>query len=303
VVALQHKCIEPLGESKSDYQIFWDITKRLGLGTYYSEGMTEFDWCRRVFESSDLPRHISWKRFLRRGYFVVPAEGDQTREPVSMRWFAEDRLKDVPEPHPLPGGYSARFRQGLQTQSGKIEFVPQSLQRFDPDSPDRPPLNRYIPSWEGPRTEALYRKYPLQLITPHSRYTFHTATDAKDSVVNDIQDHRVLIDGHYYWIVRINPQDARERGIGMHDVVKVYNDRAAVLCAAVITETLLPGVAQSCQSCASFDPLDGSGELIDRGGCMNLLTPSRKQIAKSDAMAAMSCLVQIEKWIGVVKAA
>lgn len=296
VVALQHKCIEPLGESKSDYQIFWDIAKRLGLGTYYSEGMTEFDWCKRVFDSSDLPRHISWKQFLRKGYFVVPAEGDQTREPVSMRWFAEDRLKDVPEPHPLPGGYSARFRQGLQTQSGKIEFVPQSLQRFDPDSSDRPPLNRYMPSWEGPRTEELYRKYPLQLITPHSRYTFHTAADAKDSVVNDIPDHRVLIDGHYYWIVRINPEDARQRGISLHDVVKVYNDRAAVLCAAMVTEAVVSGVVHSCQSCASFDPLNEPGPLIDRGGCMNLLTPSRKQIAKSDAMAAMSCLVQIEKW-------
>ena len=32
VIALQHKCIEPLGESKSDYEIFTDILQRLGLG-------------------------------------------------------------------------------------------------------------------------------------------------------------------------------------------------------------------------------------------------------------------------------
>ncbi len=303
VIAIQHKCIEPLGESKSDYQIFWDITKRLGLGTYYSEGMTEFDWCKRVFESSDLPRHISWKKFLRKGYYVVAAEGEKTREPVNMRWFAEDRLKDVPEPHPLPGGYSGKFRQGLQTQSGKIEFVPETLKRFDPDSPDRPPLNRYIPSWEGPRAEALYRKFPLQLVTAHARYSFHTATDAKDSVVNDIQDHRVLIDGHYYWIVRISADDARPRGIRMHDVVKVYNDRGAVLCAADVTAAMAPGVVHSCASSASFDPQGEPGKLVDRGGCMNLLTPSRKQVAKSDGMAAMSCLVQIEKWDKAVRAA
>jgi hypothetical protein len=36
---------------------------------------------------------------------------------------------------------------------------------------------------------------------------------------------------------------------------------------------------------------------------MNLLTPKRKQIAKSDGMAAMSCLVQIEKWNEAVRAA
>ncbi len=303
VIAIQHKCMEPLGESKSDYQIFWDIAKRLGLGTYYSEGMTEFDWCRRVFESSDLPKHISWKEFLRKGYYVVPAEGDKTREPVYMRWFAEDRLKDVPEPHPVPGGYSDRFRKGLQTQSGKIEFIPESLKRFDSESPDRPPLNRYIPSWEGPRAEELYRKYPLQLITPHARYSFHTMADAKDSVVNDVADHRVLVGGHYYWIVRINPEDARPRGIGMHDIVKVYNDRAAVLCAADVTETMAPGVVHSYESCATYDPVGEPGDGVDRGGCMNLLTPSRKLVAKSDGMAAMSCLVQIEKWNGARVAA
>jgi trimethylamine-N-oxide reductase (cytochrome c) len=253
-----------------------------------------------VFDSSDLPQHVSWKAFLRKGYYVVPAEGEKTREPVSMRWFAEDRVKDVPEPHPLPGGYSDKFRKGLQTQSGKIEFVPESLKRFDPESPDRPPLNRYIPSWEGPSAGELYRKYPLQLITPHARYSFHTMADAKDSVVNDVTDHRVFIDGRYYWIVRINPEDARPRGIGMHELVKVYNDRGAVLCAADVTHAMTPGVVHSYESSAAYEPLpDGSA---DQGGCMNLLTPRRKQIAKSDAMAAMSCLVQIEKWNAAVQA-
>ncbi len=38
VIALQHKCIEPLGESKSDYQIFTEILSRLGLGAMFTEG-------------------------------------------------------------------------------------------------------------------------------------------------------------------------------------------------------------------------------------------------------------------------
>ena len=72
VVVFQHKCIEPLGESKSDYQIFLEISKRLGLGLLFSEGMSELDWVKRQFEASDLPLYISWKKFLRKGYFVVP---------------------------------------------------------------------------------------------------------------------------------------------------------------------------------------------------------------------------------------
>ena len=55
VAVLQQKCIEPLGESKSDFQIFPELSKRLGLGFQYSEGSTELDWCRRLFEATDLP--------------------------------------------------------------------------------------------------------------------------------------------------------------------------------------------------------------------------------------------------------
>ncbi len=54
VAVLQHKCIEPLGESKSDFQIFLDIAKRLGVGAGFSEGSTELDWCKRYFEATDL---------------------------------------------------------------------------------------------------------------------------------------------------------------------------------------------------------------------------------------------------------
>jgi len=32
------------------------------------------------------------------------------------------------------------------------------------------------------------------------------------------------------------------------------------------------------------------------GGCVNILTPSRMMIKKSHAMAALSCLIEVEKW-------
>src|SRR5690606_37008567 len=74
VITLQHKCIEPLGESRSDVQIFHDICKRLGLGAYFMEGKTELDWCKMVFDASDLPKKISWREFIKKGYYVVDAE-------------------------------------------------------------------------------------------------------------------------------------------------------------------------------------------------------------------------------------
>jgi trimethylamine-N-oxide reductase (cytochrome c) len=298
VITLQHKCIEPLGESKSDYEIFLELSKKLGLSALYSEGMSEFDWVKRLFDASDLPKVISWKKFLNKGYYVVPAPKEDRRFPTSFRWFAEGRRKDVPELAPLPGGYTGEYGMGLQTQSGKIEFDCSSLERFAPDDPERPTMTKYIPSWEGHHTRELYEKYPLQLISPHPRFSFHTHNDAKDSFVNDVKDHRVLIDGYYYWIVRINPKDAQERGIKEDDLVKVFNDRGAVICAAQVTERIRPGTVHSFESSAKYDPVGEPGYSADRGGCINQLTSSRTIIKKSHGVASNSCLVQIEEWKG-----
>jgi trimethylamine-N-oxide reductase (cytochrome c) len=140
VIHLQHKCIEPLGESKSDYEIFLELSKRLGLSAYYSEGMTELDWCRRMFDATDLPRVISWKKFLKKGYYVVPPPKEELKAPCAFRWFAEGRKRDVPEVTPPPSEYTEAYLLGLQTQSGKIEFESSSLKRFDPDDPERLPI-------------------------------------------------------------------------------------------------------------------------------------------------------------------
>jgi molybdopterin guanine dinucleotide-containing S/N-oxide reductase-like protein len=300
VVLMQHKCIEPLGESKSDFQIFTDLASRLGLGTYFCEGMNELEWVKRMFEASDLPKHISWKEFLKKGYYVVPPPAEKFRHATSMRWFYEGRPKDVPEPHPLPGDYTEQYLKGLQTQSGKFEFECSSLKRFDPDDPERPPIVKYLPSWEG-RQSPQYGRYPLQLISPHSRFSYHTMSDGKDSTVNDIPEHRVLVDGYYYWVLRINAQDAAERGIGMNNLVLVHNDRGAVICAARLTERLARGVVHSYSSSGVYDPIGEPGCSIDRGGCINQLTPKRSIAKKVTGTAANSCLVQVERWSGSAK--
>jgi molybdopterin guanine dinucleotide-containing S/N-oxide reductase-like protein len=298
VATMQHKCIEPLGESKSDFQIFLEISKKLGLAMPYSEGMTELDWCKRLFDGTDLPRVISWKDFMKKGYYVVPAPDEALRAPVSFRSFAEDRPKDTPEVPPLPADYTEQFRMGLQTQSGKLEFVCSSLERFDPDDPERPTMTKYIPSWEGHHTKDLYEKYPLQLISPHPRFSFHTMGDGKDSIMNDVKDHRSLIDGHYYWIIRISTTDAQQRDIRENDLVKVFNDRGAVICAAQVTERVPSGTVHSYESSANYQPAGEPGQSVDLGGCINQLTPGRMMIKKSHSMAANSCLVQMEKWAG-----
>ncbi len=296
VIVFQAPAIKPMGESQSDYWILNEISKRLGLANYFSEGCNEIDWVKRQFDASDLPKYISWKKFIRKGYFVVPTEKEKLRAPVSLRWFWENRKKDVPEPQPLPSDYAGEYLKGLQTQSGKIEFECNSLIRAN--DPERPPVVKYEPSWEGPHSGEMFERFPLQLVTPHSKYSFHTQGDGKSSFLYNIPDHRVKVDGYYYWTLRLNAEDAKDRGIKKNDLVKIYNDRGAVICAARPTQRLPRGVCHGYESSAVYDPMGEPGKSIDRGGCLNLLTPERTQTKSTHSLAGSQSLVQVEPWDG-----
>ena len=297
IVLLQHKCIEPLGESKSDYQIFLEILNRLGTGAIFSEGCSELDWAKRMFDASDLAKLTTWAKFAKKGYHVIPAEKNNLRSPPYFRWFAEGRQKDVPEPMPLPSQWSGEFGKGLSTQSGKIEFVPSSILRGDPDNPERQALNRYVPSWEGPDSGRLAATYPLQMLSTHSRYSFHTYGDGKDSTINDIDEHRFQINGYYYLVMRLNSLDAKERCISHHELIRLYNDRGSVVCVADVSPLIARGVCKAYESSAVVDFFeDKRFGRIDRGGCVNILTPKRPQMKHTEGMGSNSCLVQIEAW-------
>jgi trimethylamine-N-oxide reductase (cytochrome c) len=264
----------------------------------FSEGCTELGWCKRIFDSSDLPKAVSWKEFLKKGYHVLPPEPEATRDPTNMRWYAEGRMKDEPEMNPLPALYSEEFGKGLQTPSGKIEFVSNTLKRVEADNPDRPALNRYLPSWEGPHTKELFEHFPLQLISSHPTYSFHTYGDGKESTINDIKDHRLKVDGYYYWVVRVNPADAEKRGIKQHDRIRLYNNRYAVICVADVSPLVRPGVIKTFESCAVIDLIRTAKGMADRGGCVNLLTSDRTMERGTSGIAPNSCLIEIEKWDG-----
>ncbi len=301
LIVLEKKCIEPLGDSKSDYEIFSLLADRLGIGHIYTEGgHTDLDWVKRMFNASDLPQRISWDDFEKKGYYMVPVPADRQPTPA-LRWFAEDREKDTPDWGP-PIWDQVKLK-GLQTQSGKIEFVSSSLTRFyetDPADPERPAMGpQYIESWEGHHTTELYEKYPLQMVSPHPRYSFHTMGDAKGSWSNDIKDHRILKeDGHYYWIMRLNVKDAATRGIEGGDLIRAFNDRASVILVAQLTERVPPGTVHSYESSAEYMPLGTPGASPDKGGCVNLLTSKRFITPTSTGQAPNSCLVQVEKWGG-----
>lgn len=295
IIVRQKKCIEPLWESKSDYEILSLIAERLGMREEYTEGKTALDWARAFYEISDLPKLMSWEEFDEKGYIVINP-GEDYKPTPALRWFYEGRDCDTPDP--LNPKRNTEKAGELGTYSGKIEFVSQSLTAKFPDDEERPPMPQHIPSWEGYRSE-LSKKYPLQLISPHPRFSFHTHYDKHSRWLHEIPTHRIIKDGYAWWPVRIHPTDAAKRGIQHGDTVKLYNDRGTVLCCAIITERVRPGVVHSYGSSGNYDPLEpGKAGSIDRGGCVNILTSSRMLSKNAPGMTPNSCLIEIEKWMG-----
>jgi trimethylamine-N-oxide reductase (cytochrome c) len=296
---LQQKCIEPLGESKSDYQIYSLLAERLGIKERYTEGRDDLEWAKRMYEVSDLPKVMTWRQFQKKGYYIVPVPKNYEYKPA-FRWYAEDRPKDNPDWGPNLVDRPLNDGKGLATPTGKIEFESQSLVRYDPNDDERPPVPHYIPSWEGHTTTDLVGKFPLQLVTPHPRFSFHSQFDAKDMWNDEIPHHRREKDGYRYWVIRLNPKDAKARGLADGDLVKVFNDRGTILCILTVTARMREGVAHSYSSGGGYDPMGEPGDpkTVDKGGTINQLTSSRFNSRNTSGMAPGSCLVEVAKWEG-----
>jgi molybdopterin guanine dinucleotide-containing S/N-oxide reductase-like protein len=274
VIVYHRKCIEPLYESKPDMEIFTLLADKLGFKEQLTEGNTVEDWIRKTFEASDVTKYMTFEEFKKKGYFVVP----------------------VPEDHKTYTAFESFYKTGtgLDTPSGKIEFESQRILKFTPDDKERPPVPHYIPSWEGHTTVPLVNKYPLVLMSPHPRYSYHSHGEL-DPWTSDIWMHRVFKNGFRYWPVQIHPQDAAARNIQNGDIVKMFNDRAIVLLAAWITEKIIPGTVLA-RASAKYDPIDpGNPNSVDRGGSVNILISSRFMSTNVPGQIGQ-CLVQIEKW-------
>ncbi len=114
------------------------------------------------------------------------------------------------------------------------------------------------------------KKYPLLIVSNHPRWRVHAMHD--DIIwTREIPTCKVRgPDGYYYEPLWIHPLDAEARGISHGDVVKVFNERGAVLGGAYVTQRIMPGVVYMDHG-ARYDPII-PGEL-DRGGAINTISP------------------------------
>jgi biotin/methionine sulfoxide reductase len=99
--------------------------------------------------------------------------------------------------------------------------------------------------------------------------------------------------------MRINPSDAAKRGIRDGDLVRVFNDRGAILAGAIVSGERRAGVVQISTG-AWYDPLEpGVIGSLDKHGNPNVLTLDKGTSRLAQGCSAQSALVEVEKYLGL----
>lgn len=274
----EHRCIEPLGESYSDYEIVCMIAERLGLYEEYTEGKSIPEWIKYGWETSRCADLISWEDLLEKGYYVVPISDDWEDIPAGFYDFYED-----PEENPL------------STPTGLLEFESTGLKEHFPDDPERPAIPKWIPqgiSHEETLGTERAKRYPLLVVSNHPRWSVHSQHE-DITWLREIPTCKVTgPDGYQYHPVWLHPSTADRYGIAAGDVVTIFNERGGVLAGAYITERIMPEVVYIDHG-AKWDPIDPG--VLDRGGAINTIVPANTTSQNAVGHAVSGFLVDIEK--------
>lgn len=224
-VQLKQKVIDPPGEVKPETEIFRLLASRLGI----AEGEDPM-----IFPVSD---------------DEVDAYLERALEP-----FPELSLEHLRQgPLPAPGGQDVAFSDFVfPTPSGKIELESEEAER-------RWGVAR-VPTYEEPgesirAPQPAADQYPLYMLTPNTKNRIHS----------QFGNLRMIRQFGEAPAVLLHPDDARERGIGDGDWVRVFNERGELELEARLDNGLKRGCV-----CVT------NGWWISEGGSVNFTSAARE---------------------------
>ncbi|MBY0430846.1 MAG: molybdopterin-dependent oxidoreductase [Rhodospirillales bacterium] len=265
------KVIEPMGESRTDFQVFTELAYRLGFGERYNPRATREYWTN--------PEPVD------EAYLVAWWDKVQHHQGVTMSWdeFKQRGVYKFTFPR-IHVAFQDQVEKGLPwpTPSGRIEIFSSQLAQIQDFSKTRygyhiPPIPKWIEPWESlnsPKTV----QFPFHMITPHPRWRTH-------SIFHNIPWLRETFDQE----VTINGSDAKKLGIKTGDVVEVWNERGKTVVPAYVTERVMPGVVVLHEG--AWMDLDKDG--VDRSGNPDFLTLDEPSPA--GAFAYNTILVNLKK--------
>ena len=269
VIYAMKKAIEPLYESKDDFEIFRILAQKIGgeqAEKRYSGGKTYMQWIQNFYEKSDGPSFKDFQQFWKDGFveFEIPQDAYNY---VRHADFRKDPINNK-----------------LSTESGKIQIFSEKFASYNlPDFKGH--ATWFEPAeWLGSKET---KKFPFHLLSPHPRYRVHSQLD--NTWIRDIYK----IQGREP--VMINTQDAKKLDIKHGEIVEVFNDRGRILAGACVTDYIKEGVV-AIQEGAWYDPENPQEDKPRcNAGHVNVLTSSRPTSQMAQATSVNTALVNIRK--------
>lgn len=255
-------CTERKFECRTNYEWVAELAEIMGVGEEFSEGKTEEDWIKELYEASreknpDLP---TYEDAMAMGVYTVKGN-----KKIALEAFRAD-----PEANPL------------KTPSGKIEIYSEALDQYIQthefaDDDFVAPVPVYATEWYG--VETTTDEYPLVCSGFHYRGRLHSSWGFDEQLK--------AANPQEAWI---NPVDAEERGIAQGDTIRVKNEFGEIELLAKVTGRTTPGVV--CISQGAWHDADMNGDRVDKGGCINTLTTLRPSpLAKGNPQHTNICQV------------
>jgi len=271
------KVIEPVFEARNDYDIFVDLAKRLGVEQAFTTGKTEMDWIRSIYETALAQARTKgvampdFDTFWNGSGLVEFPVADATRKWTKYADFRADPLLNA-----------------LPTPSGKFEIFSTAVERMKYE--DCPPHPTWLEpmEWLGQKGG----KYPLHVNSSHPQFRLHSQLCGSAAVrgIYAVAGREPCL---------INPADAKARGIGNGDVVRLFNDRGQCLAGAVVTEDVRPGVVRLNEG-GWYDPAEaGSPNTLCKYGDVNVLTPDIGTSRLTQGTSACTAMAEVEKYQGM----
>jgi trimethylamine-N-oxide reductase (cytochrome c) len=280
--------IQPLYQSMPDIEVAMALATRLGVSDKVFQGMNEDQWLRSLYASANMP--LSYDAFKAQGFikFATTPADTTTTSVGALQKFHDDPVNNK-----------------LKTPTGLIEFYSTSIAKFYgpdgktmpphtayPANPIAPPIPMYVPATEN-RNSALAQKYPLLQQGGGQKFGRHSQWNNMAWLRDDEQ---TFING--YRVIIMSTADANARGLKYGDIVRVFNDRGQILCAAKPTERMIPGDVWIFEGGQVKQQQPGVLGSLDMGGDDANLTPNWQSEPICDGMIAHSGLVQVEKYKG-----
>ncbi len=281
VMFIEDQAIDPLGESKSDFECALEVAKKLGDSVVeaYTGGLDYMDKMKLGWATCGVGDRMEFEEFYEKKNYIVPTATDWEDDVAGFYNFYMN-----PEDYPL------------STPSGLLEFYSPRLHEEFPDDEERKPYPCWIEKGVTHPDERLNlprgKEYPFLLVSNHPHFRMHSQFD-DCAWMREVKMCKVVgPDGYAYEPVWINSQDAATMGIESGDIVKVFNERGWTMGGAIVTDRIISR-AVSQDHGARIDPIVPG--VSDRGGTNNLIAP-KKIISKNCAGEVTSgYLVGIEK--------